>query len=537
MTEDSVEFDLSSEQADKVLAIAQENGMWNGNVLSASKEQDARNFVNNAIRAVRAGAAKNNPIVLQVLGVANIDLEGDLPATPAPTPKADPNPTVIAPASTQQEQPKLSKDQVVALLTTGTALGLSNDDVVTIAGIPLREVNAADFADLLAAIAAAGSKPPTSGQTDGIDWVNKIEPEPEKPLESNAFTHAQVEGPVSGSDIKALKQLAEQVIDVETVQRFSQENYSKDLEELTRNQFNTIYKMLCEAGSIDYPGNDDEVNDVAAQNEAIAERQEETPPFEPDPPKTEAPATRGEKGNRRRTRASDGTLHFKDELATYEANLKQQAEADATHIVPEGNGEAMVSEGAPVVHGQESLEKHDEQVTAKYVAPIDQRSGSLIDEYKYKREMAEAQARKDNLPIPPDIEGQPEPLPADFTTLSGPEVRRYHSLYHSYLSRASYLLACEESDLDAAHHIYLDHYNRALRTHLGSEAKDTKVTVAKTAASLDDDVVEWRDKEASHQTNVRLLKQLRDYYDSSCTRLSREASMRQAEIEGTPRSG
>lgn len=132
----------------------------------------------------------------------------------------------------------------------------------------------------------------------------------------------------------------------------------------------------------------------------------------------------------------------------------------------------------------------------------------------------------ENLPVPLAINGPSVPLPVDFTVLSDEEVRRLHSTYHAYQSRAAYLLAQESAQLSRAEDLYQSTYNSLV----GSQEGD-KVTVRRAQASSDPAVMEWADRKRTHEDKVRTLKMLRDYYESTCVRLSREFTMRSGERE------
>lgn len=132
------------------------------------------------------------------------------------------------------------------------------------------------------------------------------------------------------------------------------------------------------------------------------------------------------------------------------------------------------------------------------------------------------------LPIPGEVQGQPVQLPADFTTISDEEVRRFHSVYHQYLSATTWMLAGEENDLDASSRM-ADARMDGLLLALKADSKSA-VTMLKAEASSDPVLAQWKERVAKHTATVRKLKVLRDYYEASCTRLSREWSMRSGEL-------
>jgi hypothetical protein len=156
--------------------------------------------------------------------------------------------------------------------------------------------------------------------------------------------------------------------------------------------------------------------------------------------------------------------------------------------------------------------------------------GDFLGKRYRETELAQAAIAKANLPIPQDIEGAPLLLPSDFTTVDDVQIRRLHSSYHTYLARANWLLACEESDLDASQRLHDRRYYHVLSQLERAEGKNQeRVTLLKAEASADDEVAKWRETIAEHSALVKRLKVLRDHYEGTCTRLSREWTMRTGE--------
>lgn len=132
--------------------------------------------------------------------------------------------------------------------------------------------------------------------------------------------------------------------------------------------------------------------------------------------------------------------------------------------------------------------------------------------------------QREGLPIPSEIDWDVKEIPADLTALSEVEVRRLHGQYHAYFSRALWLLAQEENDLNAAEHLHDMAFAKAIRA-IGGD----KITAAKTEASADPEVVVWKEKMMQHASAVKKLKALCNIYEASCNRLSREWTMRSEE--------
>jgi hypothetical protein len=59
--------------------------------------------------------------------------------------------------------------------------------------------------------------------------------------------------------------------------------------------------------------------------------------------------------------------------------------------------------------------------------------------------------------------------------------------------------------------------------------KNAKITALEAEAAGDPDVRQWNQKKNEHYVQVKLLKALRDTYEQTCDRMSREYTMRGSE--------
>lgn len=156
-----------------------------------------------------------------------------------------------------------------------------------------------------------------------------------------------------------------------------------------------------------------------------------------------------------------------------------------------------------------------------------------MDEMYEQKELAIAKIKKERLPIPASIEGDEVVLPRDLSALSDAALRRLHSEFHACLARTNWLVAVEEADELAARQIADYHHAKALKR--ASESADTvtgkekKVSTLEAEAAGDPVVREWRQKQTAHHIECKLLKALRDTYQQSCERISRDYTMREGE--------
>lgn len=142
---------------------------------------------------------------------------------------------------------------------------------------------------------------------------------------------------------------------------------------------------------------------------------------------------------------------------------------------------------------------------------------------------------RERLPIPPHIEGDPDPMPRDLVSLGDKEIRRLSGEYNAYLARVTYLLGVESSDLANAEHLLDAEKARAIReidTKDPNDPKKSKLAkVIEAEIAADPKVKEFSDAVAGHQQSAIVLKSLKEIYSGNIDRLSREWTMRQNEWE------
>jgi hypothetical protein len=143
---------------------------------------------------------------------------------------------------------------------------------------------------------------------------------------------------------------------------------------------------------------------------------------------------------------------------------------------------------------------------------------------------------REHLPVPAHIEGDPDQMPRDLSNLVDKEIRRLSGEYNAYLTRATYLLGLESSDLANAEHLLEAARAKALRNldltdPLGDGKKQKLAKVIDAELLSDPGVIEWSAAVNKHQQQVIVLKSLKEIYSGNVDRLSREWTMRQNEWE------
>lgn len=229
-------------------------------------------------------------------------------------------------------------------------------------------------------------------------------------------------------------------------------------------------------------------------------------------------------------RPAEANLLLDEALGAYERGARGKAIMSLLTLAGmlDENGE-LAEKSEPESDPPETTALDPEQPITTAPEPPADNVIKISDAYAAK-ELAIAKIKKDRLPIPEEIDGEPPVLPRDISTLSDGGLRSLHSEFNACLARANWLVAVEEADELAARQI-ADYYSAQAIKRAG-QTPDPVTGKAKTVAALeaeaagDDNVREWRQKQTAHYIEVKLLKALRDSYLGNCERASREWSMR-----------
>lgn len=202
-----------------------------------------------------------------------------------------------------------------------------------------------------------------------------------------------------------------------------------------------------------------------------------------------------------------------------EESMEEEVKADVTIDVP-----------APLELQPEIETETDNVVNFPKPALAETPKLGTIHEAKEK---ALAKIKKERLPIPDEIEGSPPILPKDISKLSDSDLRSLHSQFNACLARTNWLLALEEADELSTRHLVDYHEAKYVKEHSGEINESTKkpkaIGTLEAEALLDEDVKDWQEKHQNHVIEVKLLKSLRDIYQSNCDRASRDWTMRDLE--------
>lgn len=132
-------------------------------------------------------------------------------------------------------------------------------------------------------------------------------------------------------------------------------------------------------------------------------------------------------------------------------------------------------------------------------------------------------------------------IKVEIDTLSDSELARLQTRYHNADVRALMLLGVQEGLKDAAKRLGDDAYSAAYPRLLEEEKSnldkqtasgvDGASSRAKHRADGDDSVKAWRNREARHGAEIRVIKAYQTAYEKGVARLSREQTRREKEKE------
>ena len=229
-------------------------------------------------------------------------------------------------------------------------------------------------------------------------------------------------------------------------------------------------------------------------------------------------------------KTTKSTTSTKSTTARKSRNAKDQEKAEAKHEdLDEEARDKAEQEPDPEDEGPEN---------PGYKSGFPPRSSGGIsegDEREIDNYPAEEEGKTyGNLPVPPDIEGDTRPLPADLSALSDKDLRRHHSENNAYLARVIYMLGREQNELANAKHLFDAAYRKALKDvdRLDPDTEKAKLKeVIDQEVREDEEVQEWDERVTVHETHVTDLKALKEIYSSNVSVCSREWTMRQDEWE------
>lgn len=184
-------------------------------------------------------------------------------------------------------------------------------------------------------------------------------------------------------------------------------------------------------------------------------------------------------------------------------------------------------------------QKHREQEGAKkilFAAEVESEGKPQSEDDKVYREAIKDNL-PENLPVPPEIEGDAPVLPLNLNELADKEVMFLHGAFNACAARLGYLFSIEKSGENASKHIADHHFYEYLRS---AERKDPDTKKPKTMEVLraegtlnNENIAKWRKLQHQHELKAERYKQILDQYTQNCEILSRHWTMRINERENS----
>jgi hypothetical protein len=142
--------------------------------------------------------------------------------------------------------------------------------------------------------------------------------------------------------------------------------------------------------------------------------------------------------------------------------------------------------------------------------------------------------KRENLPVPPEIQGDVPDMPGDLTGLDDRKIRQLHGEFNAYLGRVEYLLSRERMALHQAKLVLENMVQEGLRTAEKidpSTEKPKLASVLEAEVNADGDVMAWRMNVQRHEMAIIELRGFQEIYARHISVLSREWSMRSEEYQ------
>lgn len=152
------------------------------------------------------------------------------------------------------------------------------------------------------------------------------------------------------------------------------------------------------------------------------------------------------------------------------------------------------------------------------------------------QERAMAIINAENMPIPPEIDGDPPRLSNDLSKVSDDELFSFHAQFHSCEVRMNWVISQQQDALSDALKLLRD-TKRQVRLDLPKEVDGKKVTKDNMEATVDNDptVKQYQASVDELEKVMGKLKVLRDGYHQDVSTCSRQFSMRSGESDKQPR--
>lgn len=143
---------------------------------------------------------------------------------------------------------------------------------------------------------------------------------------------------------------------------------------------------------------------------------------------------------------------------------------------------------------------------------------------------------QENMPIPPEIEGDPPRLPNDLSKVSDQELQSFHARFHACESRANWVISQFDDEIGGVKKLLRDR-RREVAGSIGtvdSEGKKLTKDAKEVLIESDVGVQQYVHQLEEIEKTVGKLKVLRDNYHQDVSTCSRQWSMRSGEADKQP---
>lgn len=143
--------------------------------------------------------------------------------------------------------------------------------------------------------------------------------------------------------------------------------------------------------------------------------------------------------------------------------------------------------------------------------------------------------QQENMPIPPEIDGDPPRLPNDISATSDAELRSYHARFHACEVRMNWVISGFDDEIGDVKKLLRDRRREVALTVKGEDGKRLTKDAKEALVEADEHVQGYLHQLEEIEKTVGKLKVLRDGYHQDVSTCSRQWSMRYGEQERMPR--
>lgn len=143
--------------------------------------------------------------------------------------------------------------------------------------------------------------------------------------------------------------------------------------------------------------------------------------------------------------------------------------------------------------------------------------------------------QQENMPIPPEIDGDPPRLPNDISQTSDGELRSYHARFHACEVRMNWVISGFDDEIGDVKKLLRNRRREVALTVKSEDGKRLTKDAKEALVEADEGVQGYLHQLEEIEKTIGKLKVLRDGYHQDVSTCSRQWSMRYGEMEKMPR--